>query len=158
MKVIPQQAIKAMNQGTSPITTFKFGTVSEYNADGQYNHKAHIDELLTFLERLEQQLAVENKLSTDIRLTFDPVKKLSFTHPVIGECEKRIFTALAKYAPDGYWFGRARANSNIVGFWPNEWLSTLTPAPINPKIREYGSCCFNVETAHGATLSQSQVS
>jgi hypothetical protein len=131
-----------VNQVTYSITSFKFGTVSEYNADGQYRHKDHIDELLTFLERLEENLSIESKTSTDIRCLFENVKKLNFSHSDIYECEKRIYKALATYAPDGYWFGNARANSNIVGFWPNDWLSASTPAPINSKIRDYGYCSF----------------
>lgn len=125
---------------------FKFGSIAEYNSDGQYNFSAYVEEILVFLEKLECVLDLTDKKSSEIRMKFNSVKSKPYEGLNVRECESLVFAALSSYAPEGYWFGRARSNSNIVGFWPNEWLVDKRIVPVNSVIRNLGKCSYSPAT------------
>lgn len=63
------------------------------------------------------------------------------------ELHRAISEAMEKVIPEGLYYGRPSVHSNMLGFWPAEWLDGATPR--NPKgvpdsvARTYGMASFS---------------
>jgi hypothetical protein len=101
----------------------KPGMVHEYtNYDATKHCQAHI----ACLEKLSPVAGAELRaMATEHASKFGGIRAITF------ELQKRCSALLDSVAPDGLYFGAPSAQSNLIGFWPAEWIKGATPR--NPK-------------------------
>lgn len=108
------------------------GVVHEYNTDGQYNYTAHVEAQLRVLEQLCPAEGAQ------LRARFESVCSSRYADgDHINKVASTISQQLDALAPDGHYYGAPRDNSNIAGFWPNEWLHH---GPADAVARAIGPC------------------
>jgi len=101
----------------------KSGLVHEYI---NYDCIGHCEAHIALLEKLApNEGAVIREKANNIIAKFGSIR--SMTYDLQRECS----AALVKTAPAGLYFGAPSANSNMMGFWPADWIEGSTSR--NPK-------------------------
>lgn len=99
------------------------GLVAEYK---DYNGSQFCEEHIRCLEHLDPAAGMVVRSRAD-----DEVAKYGSIRHATYDLLKMCAQALDAIAPNGMYFGRPNVNSNIVGFWPTDWIADSTPR--NPK-------------------------
>lgn len=101
----------------------KPGLIHEY---ANYDTTAHCEAHIVLLERLDSTAGAAVRAKAD-----ELIRKYGSIHSATTHLQRECRGALDKLAPAGLYFGIPSVNSNMAGFWPQEWIDGATPR--NPK-------------------------
>ena len=101
----------------------KPGLIHQY---ANYDTTAHCEAHIACLEKLEAAAGAEIRAKAN-----ELIRKYGRIRSETTQITRECSGALDKVAPEGFYFGIPNVNSNMSGFWPQEWIAGATGR--NPK-------------------------